>query len=92
MEEREVILNRFLTTAHDEYLLEAFRTHGIAYLLKPVKPEESSSAGLPSNADKTRKKAEEEKKKKEEEAKKKKEKEKESSSKKKKGLRKIIPW
>ena len=24
-------------TAHDEYLLEAFATHGIAYLLKPVK-------------------------------------------------------
>ncbi len=26
------------TTAHDDYLLEAFATHGIAYLLKPVKP------------------------------------------------------
>ena len=26
------------TTAHDDYLLEAFGTHGIAYLLKPVKP------------------------------------------------------
>src|SRR5688572_28849657 len=25
------------TTAHDDYLLEAFATHGIAYLLKPVK-------------------------------------------------------
>lgn len=26
------------TTAHDDYLLEAFAAHGIAYLLKPVKP------------------------------------------------------
>ncbi len=26
------------TTAHDDYLLDAFATHGIAYLLKPVKP------------------------------------------------------
>lgn len=26
------------TTAYDDYLLEAFATHGIAYLLKPVKP------------------------------------------------------
>lgn len=26
------------TTAHDDYLLEAFATHGIAYLLKPIKP------------------------------------------------------
>lgn len=26
------------TTAHDEYLMAAFATHGIAYLLKPVKP------------------------------------------------------
>ncbi len=25
-------------TAHDDYLLEAFAAHGIAYLLKPVKP------------------------------------------------------
>ncbi len=25
------------TTAHDDYLLDAFATHGIAYLLKPVK-------------------------------------------------------
>lgn len=25
------------TTAHDEYLMEAFATHGIAYLLKPIK-------------------------------------------------------
>jgi two-component system LytT family response regulator len=25
-------------TAHDDYLLDAFATHGIAYLLKPVKP------------------------------------------------------
>lgn len=31
-------------TAHDEYLLEAFATHGIAYLLKPVKRAELDAA------------------------------------------------
>lgn len=31
-------------TAHDEYLLEAFATHGIAYLLKPVKPAALAAA------------------------------------------------
>ena len=31
-------------TAHDEYLLEAFATHGIAYLLKPVKRTELDAA------------------------------------------------
>jgi DNA-binding LytR/AlgR family response regulator len=32
------------TTAHDDYLLEAFATHGIAYLMKPVKRAELESA------------------------------------------------
>lgn len=32
------------TTAHDDYLLEAFATHGIAYLLKPVKRAELDGA------------------------------------------------
>jgi two-component system LytT family response regulator len=32
------------TTAHDDYLLEAFATHGIAYLLKPVKRAELDAA------------------------------------------------
>lgn len=32
------------TTAHDAYLLEAFAAHGIAYLLKPVKPDELAAA------------------------------------------------
>jgi DNA-binding LytR/AlgR family response regulator len=32
------------TTAHDDYLLEAFATHGIAYLLKPVKAEDLAAA------------------------------------------------
>jgi DNA-binding LytR/AlgR family response regulator len=32
------------TTAHDDYVLEAFATHGIAYLLKPVKPAELAAA------------------------------------------------
>lgn len=32
------------TTAYDDYLLEAFATHGIAYLLKPVKPAELAAA------------------------------------------------
>ncbi|MBS0658892.1 MAG: response regulator transcription factor [Verrucomicrobia bacterium] len=32
------------TTAHDEYLLEAFASHGIAYLLKPVKPAALAAA------------------------------------------------
>jgi DNA-binding LytR/AlgR family response regulator len=32
------------TTAYDDYLLEAFNTHGIAYLLKPVKPAELAAA------------------------------------------------
>jgi len=32
------------TTAHDDYLLEAFATHGIAYLLKPVKPADLAAA------------------------------------------------
>ncbi|HEY1108050.1 MAG TPA: LytTR family DNA-binding domain-containing protein [Opitutaceae bacterium] len=32
------------TTAHDEYLLEAFATHGIAYLLKPIKRAELAAA------------------------------------------------
>lgn len=32
------------TTAHDAYLLDAFATHGIAYLLKPVKPAELAAA------------------------------------------------
>lgn len=32
------------TTAHDAYVLEAFATHGIAYLLKPVKPAELAAA------------------------------------------------
>lgn len=32
------------TTAHDAYLLEAFATHGIAYVLKPVKPAALESA------------------------------------------------
>ena len=31
-------------TAHDDYLLEAFATHGIAYLLKPVKRTELEGA------------------------------------------------
>lgn len=32
------------TTAHDTYLLEAFAAHGIAYLLKPVKPADLAAA------------------------------------------------
>jgi DNA-binding LytR/AlgR family response regulator len=32
------------TTAHDTYLLEAFATHGIAYLLKPIKRAELDAA------------------------------------------------
>lgn len=32
------------TTAHDDYLLDAFATHGIAYLLKPVKPAALAAA------------------------------------------------
>ena len=32
------------TTAHDDYVLDAFATHGIAYLLKPVKPAELAAA------------------------------------------------
>ena len=32
------------TTAYDDYLLEAFGSHGIAYLLKPVKPAELDAA------------------------------------------------
>jgi DNA-binding LytR/AlgR family response regulator len=32
------------TTAYDDYLLEAFATHGIAYLLKPVKLAELNAA------------------------------------------------
>jgi len=32
------------TTAYDDYLLEAFNSHGIAYLLKPVKPVELAAA------------------------------------------------
>lgn len=32
------------TTAHDEYLLEGFATHGIAYLLKPIKRTELAAA------------------------------------------------
>jgi DNA-binding LytR/AlgR family response regulator len=32
------------TTAHDAFLLEAFAAHGIAYLLKPVKPAELAAA------------------------------------------------
>jgi DNA-binding LytR/AlgR family response regulator len=32
------------TTAHDDYLLEAFATHGIAYLLKPVKSADLAAA------------------------------------------------
>ena len=32
------------TTAYDDYLLEAFNTHGIAYLLKPVKPADLATA------------------------------------------------
>jgi two-component system LytT family response regulator len=32
------------TTAHDDYMLEAFATHGIAYLLKPVKRAELEGA------------------------------------------------
>lgn len=32
------------TTAHDDYLLPAFATHGIAYLLKPVKRSELAAA------------------------------------------------
>jgi DNA-binding LytR/AlgR family response regulator len=32
------------TTAHDDYLLDAFTTHGIAYLLKPVKPADLAGA------------------------------------------------
>lgn len=32
------------TTAYDDYLLEAFNTHGIAYLLKPVKPADLAAA------------------------------------------------
>jgi DNA-binding LytR/AlgR family response regulator len=32
------------TTAHDDYLLEAFATHGIAYLLKPIKRLELDAA------------------------------------------------
>ncbi|MCX6951047.1 MAG: LytTR family DNA-binding domain-containing protein, partial [Verrucomicrobia bacterium] len=31
-------------TAHDDYLLEAFATHGIAYLLKPIKRAELDAA------------------------------------------------
>lgn len=31
-------------TAHDDYLLEAFATHGLAYLLKPVKRPELDAA------------------------------------------------
>ena len=31
-------------TAHDDYLLEAFATHGLAYLLKPVKRTELDNA------------------------------------------------
>ena len=32
------------TTAHDDYLLEAFAAHSIAYLLKPVKPAALAAA------------------------------------------------
>lgn len=32
------------TTAFDDYLLDAFNAHGIAYLLKPVKPAELAAA------------------------------------------------
>lgn len=32
------------TTAHDAYVLEAFAAHGIAYLLKPIKPAELAAA------------------------------------------------
>ncbi len=32
------------TTAHDDYLLDAFATHGIAYLLKPIKSVELAAA------------------------------------------------
>lgn len=32
------------TTAYDDYLLDAFNAHGIAYLLKPVKPVELAAA------------------------------------------------
>ncbi|MBA4137248.1 MAG: DNA-binding response regulator [Opitutus sp.] len=32
------------TTAYDDYLLEAFGAHGIAYLLKPVKPADLAAA------------------------------------------------
>jgi two-component system LytT family response regulator len=32
------------TTAHDDYLLEAFSAHSIAYLLKPVKPAALAAA------------------------------------------------
>lgn len=32
------------TTAHDDYLLDAFATHGIAYLLKPVKQADLAAA------------------------------------------------
>lgn len=32
------------TTAHDEYLMEAFATHGIAYLLKPIKRSDLAAA------------------------------------------------
>jgi DNA-binding LytR/AlgR family response regulator len=32
------------TTAHDDYLLEAFAAQGIAYLLKPVKPDALAAA------------------------------------------------
>jgi two-component system, LytTR family, response regulator len=32
------------TTAHDDYLLDAFATHGIAYLLKPVKTADLAAA------------------------------------------------
>lgn len=32
------------TTAHDEYLMEAFATHGIAYLLKPIKRADLAGA------------------------------------------------
>lgn len=32
------------TTAHDDYLLEAFATHGIAYLLKPIRRAELAAA------------------------------------------------
>ena len=32
------------TTAHDSYLLDAFATHGIAYLLKPVKSADLAAA------------------------------------------------